>query len=386
MSSFNIGNSPLLLACRCNRKKIFNLLLKNYAEINCVNKNGMNGLIVAAMHNSVDVLADLIKLTDEMDCRQFDHQDINGDTALIMACKNSNGVIINMLLACPLNFDIHNKNGDTAFTSLCKSTQDIKSIEQLVAKSDINVVNNCGDSGLLIAARRDDYALMKLLIEQGQANVNIQNNDKETALIVACERENIKIVKYLMLHGADPNLQNSIGFTGLLHACQRNQTKIAKLLLSNNANPNLQNAAGYTALVWASIKQNIELVTDLLNHSANPNIPVSNNSRYTALTWAVINNSNMIIKKLLDHDADPYLETNDGKTSFDYLNASNKSEIVGYYDRICRWNRRKSFILFLVCSDYMPLKKNSMVAVESRRKYEDVLSNIHLVQIICTFL
>ncbi len=383
---FNIGNSPLLVACRYNRKKILNILLKNYAEINCVNKCRMNGLIVAAMHNSVDILADLIKLTDETDYRQFDHQDINGDTALIMACKNSNVVIINMLLACPLNFDIQNKSGDTAFTCLCKSTQDIKSIELLVAKSDVNVVNNSGDSGLLIAVRRDDYVLMKLLVEQGQANVNIQNNDKETPIIAACEKENIKIVKYLIQNGADPNLQNSIGFTGLLHACQRNHTKIAKLLLANKANPNLQNAAGYTALVWASIKQNIELVTDLLYYSANPNIPVSNNSRYTALTWAVINNSTNVIKKLLYHDANPYLETNDGKTSFDYLNSSNKNEIIDYYNRICRWNRRKSFLLFLVFADYLPLKKNHKAAVELKKKYEEVLSNIHLVQIICAFL
>ena len=139
-------------------------------------------------------------------------------------------------------------------------------------------------------------------------------------------------------------------------------------------------------MVWGSIKQNIELVTELLNYSAIPNIPVSNNSRYTALTWAVINNNAIIVKMLLDHNADPYLQTNDGKISFDYLNSSNKNEILSYYERIYRWNRRKSFILFLVNADYLPLKKPGEVVIHEALPYEEILSNIHLVQLITTFL
>ena len=139
-------------------------------------------------------------------------------------------------------------------------------------------------------------------------------------------------------------------------------------------------------MVWASIKQNIELVTELLNYSAIPNIPVSNNSRYTALTWAVINNNTIIVKMLLDHNADPYLQRNDGKISFDYLNSSNKNEIISYYERICRWNRRKSLILFLVNAGYLPLKKPGAVVIHEALPYEDILSNIHLVQLITSFL
>jgi ankyrin repeat protein len=150
------------------------------------------------------------------------------------------------------------------------------------------------------------------------------------------------MVEYLMANGADPNLQNATGFTGLLHACQRNETKIAKLLLAHNADPNLRNIAGYTALVWASINQNMELVTELLHHSADPNVPVLTNSRYTALTWAMIKSNIDVTKKLLYHGADPYLQVNDGKTSFDYLNDSQRGEVISYFDRCTRWYRRKS--------------------------------------------
>jgi len=137
-----------------------------------------------------------------------------------------------------VNFDTQNNDGDTGFLCLCKATQDIKSIEILVHKCDVNKKNKGGDCALLVAARQDDYALIKLLIEQGEANVNISNKEKETSLCIACEKENIKVVKYLIEHGADPNLQNSIGFTGLLHACQRNHTKIAKFLLKNQVTHN----------------------------------------------------------------------------------------------------------------------------------------------------
>jgi ankyrin repeat protein len=227
---------------------------------------------------------------------------------------------------------------------------------------------------------------MKLLVEQNGAKVNIFTQGNETALCIACERKNVKMVEYLMANGADPNLQNATGFTGLLHACQRNETKIAKLLLAHNADPNLRNIAGYTALVWASINQNMELVTELLHHSADPNVPVLTNSRYTALTWAMIKSNIDVTKKLLYHGADPYLQVNDGKTSFDYLNDSQRGEVISYFDRCTRWYRRKAMLMFLVCSSYLPLKKDSLVAYPKALKYEKVLSNIHLVQIICTYL
>lgn len=74
-----------------------------------------------------------------------------------------------------------------------------------------NVIE-AGSSPLMLAARKGDFKLTRVLIAFG-ADVNLRNDDGTTALMVAARFGHSEIVDLLLREGADPNLRNSKGYT-----------------------------------------------------------------------------------------------------------------------------------------------------------------------------
>ena len=101
--------------------------------------------------------------------------------------------------------------------------------------------------------------MVKFLVQKG-SDVNAVNNDGETALHYASFHNRLDVAKFLVEAGADVNAVNSDGETALHYACLENNIEIAKFLVEAGADVNAVNSDGETALDHASSNENIDIV------------------------------------------------------------------------------------------------------------------------------
>ena len=143
---------------------------------------------------------------------------IEGNLELVNDLKNTmeqNPAIINC----------RNDNGDTALMICCRNTTCISNmlIYMLVdLGADINLQNKNGYTALMIACMFDDCtnseSIGLTLIKLG-ANLNLQSDNGSTALMLACIFGNEKYILLLVDYGANLNLQDLDGRSALMSAC-----------------------------------------------------------------------------------------------------------------------------------------------------------------------
>jgi len=109
----------------------------------------------------------------------------------------------------------------------------------------------------------------KIALESGLFDVNMQNKNGKTALDYVLGREDYNIVKLLLDNGANVNMQNKYGYTALMYAVDREDYNTVKLLLDNGADVNMQNKYGYTALDYAEGFYERTEIFELLNKYTN---------------------------------------------------------------------------------------------------------------------
>jgi len=93
---------------------------------------------------------------------------------------------------------------------------------------------------LIEAVESNNLKMVKELIKAG-ANLDILDNIGNTALILASYRNNIEIAKELIKAGANVNSQDKYGSTALIYASYKNNIEITKELIKAGADWNLKN-------------------------------------------------------------------------------------------------------------------------------------------------
>jgi TonB family protein len=81
----------------------------------------------------------------------------------------------------------------------------------------------------MYAARAEQPELITLLLKAGAA-LNLVNDDGESALIVAVKRRNVGGARRLLMAGADTSLRDSRGKTALDWAEEENRTYLAQII------------------------------------------------------------------------------------------------------------------------------------------------------------
>ena len=195
--------------------------------------------------------------------------------------------------------------------------------------------------GVLMNAIRDgDDYLVRILIDELNANVNARNSFTWTALMAATMKT-IPIVKFLLEKKADVNTANCHGATALMLASMRGGgAEIVELLLDNNASVNAGDKAGMTSLMHASAYGNAEVVNALLNAGAT--VDTKDRDGKTALMHAsAYENAEValmlasvrggraeIVELLLENNANVNAGDKDGKTALMHASAYGSAEVV----------------------------------------------------------
>ena len=201
------GVTPLTLAARhAGSAPIVRLLIAKGADINAVEKSGLNSVTIAAAAGNTQVLKLLLDKGVSTDVRQTDR-----------------------------TFEIPNLGSE---------------ILEAVARGATRRVQ--ASTSLMAAVASEDPEAVKLLLGK-KPDVNAATATGITALFLASPKGNPKTVRLLLEAGAEPNVRDERGFTPLILASgsETRNVEVVRLLLAKGAMLDSKDQDGETALTWA---------------------------------------------------------------------------------------------------------------------------------------
>ncbi len=157
---------------------------------------------------------------------------------------------------------------------------------------------------------------MKFLLQHG-ADINETNYNGESGLILAAKKGHFDVVKFLVEKGANLSKGKS-QYNALYHAVENGHTEIVKFLLEQEIDPS-------GALVIAAEKGYEEILKTLLDHGGDIN---ETNNKYTPLTCAVVRGGLNIVQILIDRGADVNRPDGNGKKALQYAREYEDKEIA----------------------------------------------------------
>ena len=250
------SGAPLADAAeKMDRAKIGDLL-KQRADVNAAQADGMTALHWAVYHDDLATTTLLIKAG--ADAKAANRYAV---TPLSLACTNGNTEIVELLLK---------------------------------AGADPNTTLRGGESALMTAARTGKPGPLQALLSRG-ADANAKDRKGQTALMWAAADGHAEAVKTLLAAGADFRTPLSSGFTPLLFAAREGRSDVVQLLLKAGADvneatqpqktPSRGPKAGTSALLLAVENGHFELALALVKAGADPNDQRSGCAALHMLSW-----------------------------------------------------------------------------------------------------
>jgi len=156
---------------------------------------------------------------------------------------------------------------------------------------------------LLYYADLGDLNLVKVLIEQKNADVNYLDGYGVSALMLASQAGYDSVVLYLISQSADVNAQSlDFKFSPLISAVKNNHLSTAQILIRNWANIDDQDVFGRTALHYAAQYGLLHIADMLLYYDAD--VDIQDVTGYTPLCYAVENKFDDIVLLLKLEEAE----------------------------------------------------------------------------------
>lgn len=176
----------------------------------------------------------------------------------------------------------------------------------------LSVTALANDVSLIDAAREEDWAQVRILVDQG-APVDGMDLDANHALHWAVRADALETAQLLLDAGADPSAANVHGVTPLYLATRNANPEMMEALIARGADPNQTDITGETILMIATETGDARTVRELLEHGAEVN---ATEPRYglTALMWAARDGHPGVVEALIESGADVAARTRTGQT------------------------------------------------------------------------
>ena len=194
------GNTPLIVAAYKEGfvEIVHELLKMPNINTNLQNSAGKTALHYAVLKGHLEIVTALCFAADLS--QVINKCDLDGDTPLIIAARHNQIGIVKELLKrrSLINVNAQNKKGKTAL--IVAIEHDNSELTMILCKVDslkVNVPDNDSNTPLILAAQRDSTGqIVHFLLQVEGIAVNMQNKEDNTALIVAAKKAFPKQLKY----------------------------------------------------------------------------------------------------------------------------------------------------------------------------------------------
>ncbi|KAK3082798.1 hypothetical protein FSP39_005557 [Pinctada imbricata] len=219
-------STPLHLATAKNDVHLVTLLFSGDGHVNCVDKNGVSPLFIAAENGfSGIVIALLAKGAETMQCRHSDRA-----SPLLISSERGHLEVVKKLL------------------------------ENMKGQNSINLANFENSTPLLLATLNNHTKICEILLENN-ADINIQNKNGYNPILVASRNGNAKLISLFLQNGADIDSHTLDDGNTPLHFAAMMGNKVAtKILLTRGADMEKKNEQGLTPVVVASYMKQEDII------------------------------------------------------------------------------------------------------------------------------
>jgi len=157
-------------------------------------------------------------------------------------------------------------NGETALLAACKSGN-YPMVQFLIEKrSKVNARDKAGSSCMHIASKRKNIKLLNLLISKG-GSVNINNDNGVTPLHEAAAVGSFEIAQLLISKGANIRATTTRAWLPLHHAARFGHTRVASMLLQRGTPIYLRTSEGKTVFDLARTTKDRTMLRFLSNYA-----------------------------------------------------------------------------------------------------------------------
>ncbi len=257
VSCLAVGNSPFADAAGKSDRAAIRTLLKQRADVNAAQADGMVALHWAAYRD--DFEAAKLLLANKASVAVTNHY---GVTPLSLACQNGSASIVELLLE---------------------------------GGADPNTTLRGGETVLMTAARTGKPGAVKALLKRG-ADVNAKERRGQTALMWAAADGHTEVVELLIKSGADIQaMLPDSGFTPFFFAARDGRPEVVRALLKAGVEVNSTMdprkvtgkgpRKGTSALLLAVENGHFNLALDLIDKGADPSDQRSGFTPLHMMTW-----------------------------------------------------------------------------------------------------
>ncbi|KAF5722922.1 ankyrin 3 [Fusarium mundagurra] len=314
------GMTPLMFAAKEGSEECMRLLISGGANVNAKDNQRRTALFLAAysrkepevkVHLLVDHGADVAAI------------DGNGCTVLawLLGTRRATETMVHMLL----NRDTVNKPQFLGRTPLMLALSNSLWITKQIIDggAGIDLIDNQGQSALLLAVKLKAEAQARLLIDSGAHTDVSDTRNHRTALSYAVSSQYYDIISFPQGHPT----------TELLYHSQDLPPSIAEALLIRGAAVDRHDINGRTPLSYAAgASVSADFVSLLLSHGAN--VDRADNNGRTPLSYAASSHGfqyKSCMRLLLDAGAIPDKIDKDGKTALSYATTDRDRYLLSSY-------------------------------------------------------
>lgn len=251
-----VGDTPLLLACRSGSSNIAKELIQRQANLEARDRRHR----FAALHLvSARGDAALVHLLLEQRA-EVEVTGREGETPVHLASLMGHAKVLDLLLEASASPNILAIDGKGALSHACYRGH-LEVVQSLLLYKAVDRPDAGQRRGLHWAAQHGHEAILDIL---PPSSINAQDAVGATALSLAAQRGHLEVVRQLVEANAELDLQGCDGETALMLASLNGHLEVVQYLVQANADLMITAKDGFDALRLAAEAEQLEVMQQLL--------------------------------------------------------------------------------------------------------------------------
>ncbi|XP_048250649.1 uncharacterized protein LOC124152553 [Haliotis rufescens] len=302
------GRTPVMMAAEEGHRQVFDLLVKEGADVSLMDDNRHNILHVACLGGHVDMVKNVLsrKVADINSRGKY------GRTPLMVAAENGHRQVFDLLVREGDDVSLEDDDGDNILHVACLGGHvDMVKYVLSLKVADINSRGHYGMTPLMVAAVNGHRQVFDLLVTRG-AGVSLVDDGRNNILHVACLGGHVDMVKYVLSQKVtDINSRGPYGRTPLMVAAVNGHRQVFDLLVTQGADVSLEDDGRNNILHVACLGGHVDMVKYVLSQKT---ADINSRGQYgrTLLMLAVSAGHRQVFDLLVREGADVSLEDDDG--------------------------------------------------------------------------